>query len=272
MRAAVIQINSIPYDVDANLAKVSRMIKSAAQMGAELVVVPETFTTGLITNKNILPQIAETIPGKVTDTIASLTKEYKLYFYGSIVEKDKQQYYNTGILIDHQGNISGIYRKIHLFDIEKQLFSPGNRPVIVETELGRLGLTICMDLLFPEYIRGLVVKGAEYILNTTNWLRRGIDRWGWSHLQTRALAIVRALENTVGLVMACQWGQEGEYTKFGYSCIVSPSGRVLAGVEEGEGIAVHDLTLEGVEEWRKIATYLEDRLDHINLYRELLGF
>ena len=70
--------------------------------------------------------------------------------------------------------------------------------------------------------------------------------------------------------MACQWGTEGEFSKFGYSCIVSPSGRILAGVEEGEGVAVHDLSIDGVEQWRSTATYLEDRKDHIDLYRRLL--
>jgi len=141
----------------------------------------------------------------------------------------------------------------------------------VKTELGTLGLTICMDLLFPEYIRGLVLSGAEYILNSTDRLRYGpIDHWQWHYQQPRALVTVRALENTVCLAMACQWGTEGEFSKFGYSCIVSPSGRILAGVEEGEGVAVHDLSIGGVEQWRSTATYLEDRKDHIDLYRRLL--
>ena len=141
----------------------------------------------------------------------------------------------------------------------------------MKTELGTLGLTICMDLLFPEYIRGLVLSGAEYILNSTDWLRYGpIDHWQWHYQQPRALATVRALENTVCLAMACQWGTEGEFSKFGYSCIVSPSGRILAGVGEGEGVAVHDLSIDGVEQWCSTATYLEDRKDHIDLYRRLL--
>ena len=70
--------------------------------------------------------------------------------------------------------------------------------------------------------------------------------------------------------MACQWGTEGNFAKFGYSCIVSPSGRVLAGVEEGEGVAVHDLSMKGVGEWRAIASYLEDRKTHLDLYRKML--
>jgi predicted amidohydrolase len=70
--------------------------------------------------------------------------------------------------------------------------------------------------------------------------------------------------------MACQWGTEGSFTKFGYSCIVSPSGRILAGLEEGEGIAVHELSMDGVGQWRTIASYLEDRKEHLAMYRRML--
>ncbi len=125
-----------------------------------------------------------------------------------------------------------------------------------------------MDLCFPEYIRGLVLNGDEYILNTTDWLRYGeITEWRWSHQQTKALARIRALENTVGLAMADQWGTEGPFTKFGHSCIVSPSGRILAGLDEGEGVVVHETGMENLNEWRQIATYLEDHRDKIELYR-----
>ena len=72
--------------------------------------------------------------------------------------------------------------------------------------------------------------------------------------------------------MACQWGKEGEFSKFGHSCIVSPSGRILAGIEEGEEVVVQDLTMEGVDEWRQVATYLEDRKDHLDLDRKQLDF
>jgi predicted amidohydrolase len=83
-----------------------------------------------------------------------------------------------------------------------------------------------------------------------------LDEWQWCHEQPRALARIRALENTVGLAMACQWGEDGAYTKFGHSCIVSPSGRVLAGIEAWKGLVVHELSVAEVGDWRKTATYL----------------
>jgi len=270
MNVAVAQMNSLLCEVEANLAKVEALMRSAAGLGAHIVLVPETFTTGYGVGERI-GEVSDTIPGRITDRLGGLCKELRLHFYGSMIEKDGERFHNTGVLISSKGELLSRYRKVHLFSSEKEMFVPGGEAVVVKTELGALGLTICMDLLFPEYIRGLVLSGAEYILNSTDWLRYGpIDHWQWHYRQPRALATVRALENTVCLAMACQWGTEGEFSKFGYSCIVGPSGRILAGVEEGEGVAVHDLSIDGVEKWRSIASYLEDRKDHIELYRRLL--
>lgn len=267
---AVAQMNSMSGEVARNLEKAEKLVRAAASLGAKLVVLPETFSTGFDIGQDVL-NFAEPIPGKTTDHISALCRELRVFFFASLIEREKDRCFNTGVFIGPDGQLVAKYRKVHLFHSEKQMFIEGYEPAIIETELGTFGLTICMDLLFPEYIRGLVLNGAEYILNTTNWLRWGPpDEWGWSHLQPRALACIRALENTVGLAMACQWGQEGAFTKFGYSCIVSPSGRILAGLEEGEGVVVHELSMDRVEEWRKIATYLKDRKAHVNLYRRLL--
>lgn len=270
IKVAVAQMNSLAGNVEANLAKAAALMRSAAHLDAQLVIVPETFSTGYdVADK--LSEVSDTIPGHLTDTIGKLAGELNLYFYGSFIEKNGDKYHNTGVLITPQGEILARYRKIHLFSAEKQMFVPGSEPVIVKTPLGTFGLTICMDLLFPEYIRGLVLNGADYILNATDWLRYGpLDEWQWQYKQPRALACIRALENTVCLAMACQWGREGEFTKFGHSCIVSPSGRILAGIEEGEGVVVQDLTIEGVAQWRQIASYLDDRKEHLDLYRKQL--
>lgn len=270
-RVAVAQMNSETGAVQKNREKAVRLIESAASLGAELVLVPETFTTGYdIADR--MDALAEPIPGPTTGLLGEVAKARRIYVYASLAEKAGGTYHNTGVLVGPTGELVHAYRKVHLFAAEKAMFAAGDREAIVQTELGTFALTICMDLLFPEYIRGLVLSGAEFILNSTDWLRWGpLDAWQWCHEQPRALARTRALENTVGLAMACQWGVDGEYTKFGHSCIVSPSGRVLAGMEDGEGFAIHDLGLEGVEEWRQTATYLADRNDHEVLYRRLLG-
>ncbi|MFO8033874.1 MAG: carbon-nitrogen hydrolase family protein [Candidatus Bipolaricaulota bacterium] len=270
MHVALVQMNSASGEVETNRQAAIRWICSAQEQGAQLVLLPETFTTGYNVADR-LSEVAEPIPGPTTEMLADVAQEREVHIYGSLIESSATGYHNTGVLISPSGEILAAYRKVHLFATEKEVFVPGDRPAVVQTELGRFGLTICMDLLFPEYIRGLVLSGAQYILNTTDWLRWGpIDQWGWCHEQPVAVARTRALENTVGLAMACQWGSEGEFVKFGHSCMVSPSGMVLAGLREGEGAVVHELSLEGVENWRKIGTYLEDRKVHRDLYRQML--
>jgi predicted amidohydrolase len=270
MKVAVAQMNSILCEVETNLAKVEALMRCAAGLGADIVLVPETFSTGYNVGDRI-SEVSDTIPGRITERLGRLCKELGIHFYGSMIEKDGKQYRNTGVLLSPRGDLLARYRKVHLFSAEKQMFVPGSETAVVKTELGTLGLTICMDLLFPEYIRGLVLSGAEYIINSTDWLRYGpIDQWEWHYRQPRALATIRALENTVCVAMACQWGTEGEFAKFGHSCIVSPSGRVLAGMEDGEGVAVHDLSMKGIGDWRAIASYLEDRKTHLDLYRRHL--
>jgi len=269
-RVAVAQMNSETGAVAKNRDKAVRLIEGAASLGAQIVLIPETFTTGYDIAKE-LDALAEPIPGPTTAVLGEVAKSRRVYIYASLVEKAAGKYHNTGVFIGPDGKLLHAYRKVHLFAAEKAMFAPGDKAAIVKTELGTFGLTICMDLLFPEYIRGLVLSGAEVILNSTDWLRWGpLDEWQWCHEQTRALARIRALENTVGLAMACQWGEDGAYTKFGHSCIVSPSGRVLAGMEAGEGFAMHELGMEGVEDWRKVGTYLADRRDHMDLYRGML--
>ncbi len=268
-RVAVAQMNSETGAVAKNRDRAVRLIEGAASLGAEIVLIPETFTTGYdIADR--LEVLAEPVPGPTTGALGEVAKSRRVFIYASLVEKASGKYHNTGVLIDPSGRLVHAYRKVHLFAAEKSMFAPGDKPAVVKTDLGAFGLTICMDLLFPEYIRGLVLSGAEYILNSTDWLRWGpLDAWQWCHEQPRALARIRALENTVGLAMACQWGEDGPYTKFGHSCIVSPSGRVLAGMEAGEGFALHELGMEKVNEWRKTATYLADRREHLDMYRAM---
>lgn len=271
IRVGLVQMNSISGAVEENRRTAVSLLRAAAALGAEVVLLPETFTTGYDIEDR-LPLVAESIPGPTSDLLAEEAERLGLYIYGSILERVERSYHNTGLFISPQGELLARYRKVHLFADEKRLFAPGSEAAVIRTPLGTFGLTICMDLLFPEYIRGLVLSGAEYILNSTDWLRWGpLDHWAWCAEQPRALARTRALENTVGLAMACQWGTEGQFTKFGHSCIVSPSGRVLAGMEDGEGVLVHDLSMDDIESWRAIGTYLADREDHVDLYRSLLN-
>jgi 5-aminopentanamidase len=116
----------------------------------------------------------------------------------------------------------------------------------LEPALGPIGLSVCYDLIFGDYIRGLIARGAELVINSTNWI---------------ADATTRALENVAFVALANRVGHEMGFDSLGHSCIAAPSGKLLASIPGGEGVAVADLGLpqEDLERWRGIATYRRDR-------------
>ena len=271
---AVAQMMPVLKDVDGNLKKAANMVAAAKALGADVVLFPELFTTGYSFGLNVA-EVAQPVPGPATDFLAEVAGKHGVYIYGSMIERDGKKLHNCGVFLDPGKGVIAKYYKAHLFGAEKDVFEPGEKAVIVPTRVGRIGLTICYDFAFPELTRGLVLQGAEVICNATNWLTvgppQGWDPWQWSHLQTTAFAMTRALENTVGVAMCCvSGGLTEDIFSFGHSCIVSPSGRILAQLGEGEGVTVAEMPTEEVKSWRAIATYLPDR--RADWYRKLLGY
>jgi predicted amidohydrolase len=253
------------------------LVAGAKAQGARVVVLPETFPSGYDFGPAKLAY-AQPIPGPITDFLCRLASEHDICIYGSMIEKDGALYHNAAPFITPDRGVLAVYRKLHPFGEEKDVFKAGEDVVLVDTDFGRLGLTICMDLCFPELIRGLVLNGAEIILNSTNWFTvgppQGWDVWEWDHTKPSALAVVRALENTVGLAMGCQAEglMGGSICSFGHSMIVGPSGRILAQLGCGEGVTSAEIPMDRVGEWRQIAAYLVDRQAHTQLYRRILGY
>ena len=150
------------------------------------------------------------------------------------------RYHDAQNLLSPAGAPLAVYKKAHLFAAERRWYAPGDAPMVVETAIGRLGLTICYDLIFPEYVRRLVEMGADIVVNSTDWIADAYQAevWGWNSRVTQALASTRALENGVPVAMANRVGREEGFWSLGGSCIAGPSGRLLAGIESGEGLAV----------------------------------
>jgi predicted amidohydrolase len=149
-----------------------------------------------------------------------------------------------------------------LFGPERAIFTPGDQPVVIETALGRLGLSVCYDLMFPEFIRSLVLNGAQVVLNATDWIT---DAWqnsmGWSGETVSSLARIRALENGVHVAMADRAGVEAGWRSLGGSTVASPTGRVLAALGADEGVATATIDIESADfaRWSELATYVQDR-------------
>ena len=282
-RIAVAQMDSVMGDIQTNLERVGSFVSVAREQGAQAVLLPELFTTGMfgffsITGEygeieSYLRKLAEPIPGRTTEYLAHLAAENGVYIYGSILERRGDKYHIAGVFLSPSEGLIATYRKVHLWDREKDFLSAGTEPVVVETDMGPIGLTICYDLLFPEYIRGLVLMGAQIIFNSSSFGRprpSAPNEWEVPPWRARAFAVTRAYENTVGVAMSTRFGYEGDALCVGRSCIVSPWGSILASLGEGEGVTTAEIPMERLAEWRKRAHRLEDR--KVELYRKMLGY
>jgi len=270
IKVSVIQLDCILGNVEENLQKIERYVNLAKVQGSNFVVFPEMGTTGYFLGDRI-NKLAETIPGKTTERLGKIAKESKLYLIGGMIERGKNgELYNSLVMLSPEGKIFANYHKVHMFSVEKEMFTPGDDAVIVDTEYGRVALTVCYDLVFPEYIRSLALQGTQLILNGTDWIT---NQWqtnmGWNGEVVSHMAATRALENGIHLAMADRVGVEEGWLSLGHSCICAPSGGFLARIDDGEGMvtATIELVSGKWDEWRKVATYIPDR--RVDLYREI---
>jgi len=256
----LVQMDCEPGEVEANLSKIEARAVEAAGAGARLVVFPECATTGYFVADR-LASLAEPLPGPSSERLSGLARTLKLHLMVGMIEQAQDRYYDDAVLFTPEGAVH-VYQKAHLFGSERAVFTPGDRPVVVETALGRLGLTVCYDLMFPEYIRRLALDRAQVILNATDWIT---DAWqtsmGWNRDTVSSLVRIRALENGVHVAMADRVGVEAGWLSLGGSTVASPTGRVLAtlGGDEGIAFATIDLSNADLNRWSELATYLQDR-------------
>jgi len=261
-RVAVAQFNCVADDVAANLERIGELIRAASNDGADLVILHETATTGyFIADK--LDRLAETEDGPSATAIACFAKAGAIHVAIGMAVREGKKVYDAQLLFGPDGTRLATYKKVHLFSAEREWYAYGNEAMVIDTSIGRIGLSICYDLMFPEYIRKLADLGADLVINSTNWISDHFQRetWGWTGSAVESLARTRALENGVWVAMANGIGPEQGFDSLGHSCVVAPSGKVLASAAAAQGIAAATLDYDSddLARWRAIATYRADR-------------
>jgi predicted amidohydrolase len=207
----------------ANLARCLERLRIAAEAGAGLVVFPEAALSGYVYRslEEAIP-VAEPIPGPSTNAMVDACREFGVHAVVGLIEKDGDDYYNASALLGPAGLI-GKYRKLHLpyLGIDRFL-RPGNLPpAVYDTPLGRIGLSICYDLDFPEYPRVLALLGAQLIVTIANW-PDDIEFIPDHIVQTRAR------ENMINHVAVNRAGVERGVTFIGRSKLADCWGTTLA--------------------------------------------
>jgi predicted amidohydrolase len=243
-------------DFDANLAIAEAMVEEAAENGAELLAFPEIFLY-LGGYKGKL-KIAESLDGAtVTRFREAAARHGMMLLLGSLHElipADPARVYNTSVLIGADGAMLASYRKLRLFDVElptlkikeSDSIAPGESPPpVVDTPIGKLGLTICFDLRFSDLYLSLRRRGAEIVFIPSNFTApTGAAHW---EVMLRA----RAVEGQFFVVAPAQTGRHNpKYTSFGHSMVVDPWGRILATAPPGTGLVYGDINLAYLEQVR----------------------
>jgi predicted amidohydrolase len=252
-------------DKDANFAVAARLARVAAMRGAGLIVLPEMFAWRGA--REAEASAAESLPGPTSERLAGLARELGVVLVGgSLLERSAQadRYYNTSTIYGRDGALLGRYRKVHLFDVdlpghvthrESDTKLRGDEVVVVSTDLGRIGLSICYDLRFPELYRRLVAAGATLICVPSAFtFPTGAHHW-------EILLRARAIEDQVYVVAANQIGRSPSgVNDFGHSLIVDPWGTPIARASNAaETVIVGEIDLDYLDRVRRELPCLEHR-------------
>ena len=148
-KLAVVQMDCVLGDVDANLERIDCLVCAAAAQGAMVAVLPELATTGYFVGDRLGP-LAESIPGPTTDELGQIARRHECYVMAGMIEQGKDCFYNSAALLAPDGSLHGTYRKVHLFSAEREAFTPGTEPALFDIDGTRVALTICYDPHFPR--------------------------------------------------------------------------------------------------------------------------
>jgi predicted amidohydrolase len=264
MRTAAVQLNSTD-DKERNTATADRLTREAAADGADLIVLPEKFN--VLGEHDDYVAGAEPLDGPTISWARDTARELGVDLVaGSIVERREghEKLGNTSVHVGPDGEVKGVYRKIHMFDVvvggmeyrESASEEPGDEIVLSEAAGGiPLGLTVCYDLRFPELFRILAIRGARVITLPAAFTKvTGRAHW-------EILVRARAIENQAFVVAADQIGTHPpDKESFGGSMIVDPWGEVLARAPDEECFIAANLDFARQDEVRDKLPSLANRM------------
>ena len=286
LKIGMVQV-SCTADIPANKAKLEGCIREAARKGARLVVLQELHNSLYFcqTEEAALCDLAEPVPGPSTASYGALAKELGVVIVLSRFERRAPGlYHNTAVVLEEDGSIAGIYRKMHIPDdpgyYEKFYFTPGDlgfKPV--STSVGTLGVLVCWDQWYPEAARCMALQGAELLIYPTAIGGVATDEAWEQERQREAWQLVQrghSVANGLPVITVNRTGVETDPSGvtpgldfWGHSFATGPQGELLTefGKEE-EGVHVVEIDLDRTEYVRRGWPFLRDR--RIDAYGDIL--
>ncbi len=271
MKLALIQQRA-ENDITANIDKAVRSVKEAAGNGANIICFAELAFTPFYPQKpageNKL-NFSLTFPGPTTEVFSKLAKEFGVVIILNLYEKDGDNFYDSSPVINIDGNILGVTRMIHITDYacfhEKGYYDPGNNSApVYETKFGRIGIAICYDRHYPEYMRALAMKEAEVV-----FIPQAGSVGEWPEGLYEAELRVASFQNGYFTALCNRVGEEECLSFAGESFVCNPEGIVIAKAKRGnEEILYCDIDPGEVKTSHAKKLFLKDRKPE--LYKEWL--
>lgn len=263
MLLAAIQLTS-GADKAKNLDTAERLIRKASNSGAKFIGLPENMAWMGPEPERLAN--AESLEGPTLSRLAALARELQVTLLaGSVLETGApgDRLYNTSVLFGPDGARLAVYRKIHLFDVEvgdgqsyheSKAVAPGETVVVADSSLGKVGLSVCYDLRFPELYRRHADEGAVLLTVPAAFtLATGKDHW-------EVLLRARAIENQAYVLAPAQQGRHPkDRLTWGHAMVVDPWGLVTARCSEGEGYCLAHFDLELLQRLRRSLPALQHR-------------
>ena len=249
MKAGIISLENRDNEPKSErLLRVKNIIEQNS--GADLYLLPELWNVGFFAFDNYA-NAAETLDGETISYLSDIARENNAYiFTGSIVEKRDGKLYNTAVLLDRHGKISGKYSKTHLFGGEKEYMTAGDEYAVCYTEFGKVGFSICYDLRFPEQYRKMIDMGAEIFLNCSAWPKTRAEHW---EILNRA----RAVENQAVTISCCSRGVDNGVEYAGVSYAIAADGHIL--LQSKSEFEAVEIDLTEIKKYRAEFGALADR-------------
>jgi predicted amidohydrolase len=260
---ATVQMKPTLGESEDNLVKMSDFVsKIASQQRVDLIVFPELATSGYELGVRFT-ELAQRVPGPTVNLLAQRAAEFGVYIAFGMVTKEKVEsiLFNSAVLVGPEGEMLGMYNKVHLHGEERMAFREGFRLPVIETDIGPIGLMLGWDLAFPEVARSLTLDGAELLCVMANWESTQMEEW-------RTYVRARAYENALYVAAANRVGEDVTLSFGGESMIVGPRGKVYASLadekdpETGqprEGYSVARIDLDEVRKHREEHQTLQAR-------------
>ena len=221
----------------------------------DVIVLPELFDVGYA--YDMYDTLAEELGHG--DTFKALQKtaiEYNSYVIAGYLEKHKEKFFDSVMVLNRKGELVANYRKTHLFQSEREHFSSGDTFSLIDTDFGKIGVAVCYELRFPEVARALTLRGAKIIFYPAAWPIPRVEHW-------KILGAARAIENQIFVVLVNRVGSGSLYEYFGESMIIDPWGDIIVGAGEFERVIFAKIDLALIDVIREKITSLKDRRDDL---------